>query len=234
MNKTCPKCNETKPLDRFSKSKRSKDGLQVHCKACAAAWNAANRERVAATNAAWHAANRERVAETNAAWRAANRERKAATDAAWYAANRERRAATVAAWQAANRERMVATGAAWYAANRERAAATMAAWKKANPEKVAAHKQRRRARKANAAGTFTSEQWSARLAYHENKCVYCGSREDLQIEHQIPLARGGTNWPSNLVPACGTCNRSKGTRTPKEFQSRPTQADFPAESSILL
>jgi 5-methylcytosine-specific restriction endonuclease McrA len=176
MNKTCSKCSETKPLDRFSKNRGKRDGLQVHCKAC-----------------------------------------EAATGAAWYAANRERQAATGAAWHAANREQKAETNAAWYAANREQKAATSAAWYAANPEKVKAIQQRRRARKANAAGTFTSEQWLARLAYHENKCVYCGSREDLQIEHQIPLARGGTNWSSNLVPACGTCNRSKGTKTPKEF-----------------
>jgi 5-methylcytosine-specific restriction endonuclease McrA len=178
--KTCSKCNETKPLDRFSKNKRSKDGLQVHCKACAAAWRAANRERKAATNAAWYVANRERMAAANAAW---------------YAANRERKAATVAAWHADN------------------------------PDKVKAIQQRRRARKADAAGTFTSEQWLARLAYHENKCVYCGSREDLQIEHQIPLARGGTNWASNLVPACRSCNCSKGTRTPKEFLAYRQKCD---------
>jgi 5-methylcytosine-specific restriction endonuclease McrA len=193
--KTCSKCNETKPLDRFSKNRRSKDGLQVHCKSC---------------EAAWYAANRERKAETGAAWHAANRERKAATNAAWYATNHERKAET---------------GAAWYAANRERMAATVAAWKKANPDKVTAHSQRRRARKRNAAGTFTSEQWLARLAYHENKCVYCGSPDNLHIEHQIPLARGGTNWPSNLVPACGTCNRSKGTRTPKQFLAYRQKCD---------
>lgn len=36
-------------------------------------------------------------------------------------------------------------------------------------------------------------------------------------EHQIPLSRGGSNWPSNLVPACDNCNKSKKDKTPAEF-----------------
>jgi hypothetical protein len=33
--KQCPKCNESKSLEDFSKNKRTKDGLQRECKLCA-------------------------------------------------------------------------------------------------------------------------------------------------------------------------------------------------------
>lgn len=33
---------------------------------------------------------------------------------------------------------------------------------------------------------------------------------DLQIEHMIPVCRGGTNALTNLVLACEPCNRKKG------------------------
>lgn len=44
------------------------------------------------------------------------------------------------------------------------------------------------------------------------RCHYCGaSAADvaLEIDHVVPVARGGTNAESNLVPACLACNRGK-------------------------
>ena len=127
------------------------------------------------------------------------------------------------AYGAANKERYSATQAAWYKKNKERQAASTAAWKKANPEKIKAYAQRRRAKKRNAQGTFTADDWKQRLAYHSYRCVYCGVEKHetpegwLEADHMIPLAKGGTNWPSNLAPACKSCNCSKGTKTYFEF-----------------
>lgn len=42
-------------------------------------------------------------------------------------------------------------------------------------------------------------------------CVYCGGVAT-SVDHIIPLARGGHEAEYNLVPACGTCNSSKGDR----------------------
>ena len=39
-NKTCPRCNNNLLLEKFSKSKKRKDGLQVNCKSCMKELNA--------------------------------------------------------------------------------------------------------------------------------------------------------------------------------------------------
>ena len=138
---------------------------------------------------------------------------------AYYRANRDSIRARSTAWHAANKDRR----AAWRAANKDRIAASKAAWCAANPDKVKAKRQRRRARKANAKGDFTAAQWKDRLAYHGYKCVYCGAEKHetpegwLSCDHMIPLSKGGANWPSNLVPACRSCNCSKGTKTYFEY-----------------
>ncbi len=49
-----------------------------------------------------------------------------------------------------------------------------------------------------------------------NRCMYCGSREMLTIDHVIPKSRGGDDSWENLVSACTGCNHLKGNRTPKE------------------
>lgn len=49
------------------------------------------------------------------------------------------------------------------------------------------------------------------------KCAYCGSAENLGIDHIIPYGAGGATLPFNLVTACGDCNSSKGMSDPREF-----------------
>lgn len=50
-------------------------------------------------------------------------------------------------------------------------------------------------------------------------CVYCGSAEDITIDHVVPRVAGGRSSAENLATACRTCNSSKGGRTPQEWRS---------------
>lgn len=48
-----------------------------------------------------------------------------------------------------------------------------------------------------------------------HRCVYCGATSqssELQMDHVIPVCRGGTNDMGNLVTACWACNIGKGKR----------------------
>ncbi|MCV9386777.1 HNH endonuclease [Reichenbachiella ulvae] len=49
-----------------------------------------------------------------------------------------------------------------------------------------------------------------------NCCQYCGSRENLTIDHLIPRSRGGRSVWDNLVTACKHCNAKKGDMTPDQ------------------
>ena len=48
-------------------------------------------------------------------------------------------------------------------------------------------------------------------AHYNHRCVYCGSTDRLTLDHVKPRCRGGRNDASNLVAACQSCNRSKGS-----------------------
>jgi len=50
-------------------------------------------------------------------------------------------------------------------------------------------------------------------------CQYCGWAQttthltsSLQVHHVLPIARGGSHHPSNLVTACKSCHKHMGTR----------------------
>jgi len=41
------------------------------------------------------------------------------------------------------------------------------------------------------------------------RCMYCGVRGDGDVDHILPVVRGGCDEPFNLCHACARCNRSK-------------------------
>ncbi len=54
-------------------------------------------------------------------------------------------------------------------------------------------------------------------------CQYCaqvGGR--LELDHIIPISKGGSNFDNNLTTACFRCNRQKRDKTVEEFQSGRT------------
>ena len=61
------------------------------------------------------------------------------------------------------------------------------------------------------------------FARDNNKCVYCGSKITLTIDHMIPVSQGGkTNW-ENCVTACLDCNNKKRNRTPSQAKMYPNK-----------
>src|SRR5208283_587336 len=69
----------------------------------------------------------------------------------------------------------------------------------------------------------TQIQWLNLLKAFDFKCFYCHaelSKKTRTLDHKIPLSRGGSNEPENLVPCCRTCNSRKHNMTAEEFMLR--------------
>lgn len=75
----------------------------------------------------------------------------------------------------------------------------------------------RRARKLNAPGSHTAAEWRVLVDEYDGRCAYCGSAGKMTRDHVVPLSRGGSDDIDNIVPACPTCNSSKGDRTLDEW-----------------
>ena len=141
----------------------------------------------------------------------------------YHAANRERDNARHSAYNAANREKLKQLHAANYAANIEEEREKRRDYYKNNPEVAKASASRRRARKAGAPiNDLTDDQWKEILVAFKNRCVYCPDncwrcrqhKHDLTQDHIIPLSKGGSHTKTNVVPACGSCNRKKHAGPP--------------------
>jgi predicted restriction endonuclease len=42
------------------------------------------------------------------------------------------------------------------------------------------------------------------------QCAYCGSEENLTLDHITPRSKGGSDRVTNVLCACKECNKSKG------------------------
>lgn len=61
--------------------------------------------------------------------------------------------------------------------------------------------------------------WNRRI--EKGICHYCRrqvGRENLTMDHVVPLARGGRSNKGNLVPACKECNNKKKYLLPVEWE----------------
>lgn len=154
-----------------------------------------------------------------AAYDAANRERINSERKAKRAANPEKARAIVTKYRKANREITNASSAKW----RERNADHERQYRIANRDNSNARSRGRRAQKRAAEGHHTKEDIQTIHTAQGGKCACCKTKvgKRYHVDHIQPLARGGSNWPSNLQILCPTCNISKGARDPVDFmQSR--------------
>jgi 5-methylcytosine-specific restriction endonuclease McrA len=176
--KRCSKCGIEKPLDDFHRQASNKtDGRKGECRACIKGRSRlhylANKERIDAANTTWYWENRESALQRRRLWLVENRE-----------LNRKR----CREWAAANRELKRAITRRWEEANPERVQAIKARWVRNHPEHTAEMNHRRRCVR------HPGESCRARIAaLLTEPCAYCGALGTVEVDHVIPLSRGGTH-----------------------------------------
>lgn len=78
--------------------------------------------------------------------------------------------------------------------------------------------EKKRARKQQAPGEFTAQDTLNQFEKQEGACYWCGIPivDGYHIDHFIPLSRGGSNYPENIVLSCPTCNIRRSNKLPSE------------------
>lgn len=225
--KCCSKCGEVKPLTEFHFRVRKDRGGKIvpytHCKACHRVmtknWNAGRKEQVAENSRRWRDGNYERALEQNRRWKLENAERNRAINQAWLERNRERKRMTRQAHYQRNRERQLMLSSLWYRRNKERKRMTDAEWRRSNPALARGIRERRWAREKSAPGSYTAADIAALLKMQRSRCAGCGRHigRRYHVDHIVPLALGGSNYPENLQLLCPSCNTAKGAKHPARW-----------------
>lgn len=64
--------------------------------------------------------------------------------------------------------------------------------------------------------------------FRKGICYYCGEkfeRDELTIDHIVPVARGGRSTRGNMVVCCRSCNQEKKFLTPAEMILRELEKE---------
>lgn len=141
-------------------------------------------------------------------------------------------AARKRAYRVANRDKMLSQEAAWRLAHpwipkpRQTPDPGTPEWelRRAYAKRVAASRWHAKQLHAKV-NDLRLRDWLAALDEHGRQCFYCGSSEEIQIEHLVPLWSGGDNTRSNVVPACKSCNWKKRLRTVEQFMTNHCSND---------
>lgn len=161
-------------------------------------------EKLKAAKRRHYLKHREQILASNAAYRQANPEKVRAGQKAAVAANREYYRQYQASYNKAHSAEKVAYARGWAERNPERFR-----------EIATATNLRRRAK---AGGYLSAADIRSVRAVGDGVCSYCLKRAArLEIDHVLPIARGGANAPENCVMACRNCNAQKSAKTPLEW-----------------
>ena len=92
-------------------------------------------------------------------------------------------------------------------------------------------KHNKRALLAGGEASLTIGHWLVTLEHYNWQCAYCGGLYE-ELEHRVPIDRGGGTTAKNCVPSCQSCNRRKGALHPDEIIARESSLSPVAHKRI--
>lgn len=211
--KMCIRCNATKPAVEFNKNNQQADGLTVYCKECLRTIRKQWDRKYYASEKAKATAARYYYSEKGQATKKAYRQSYELTPEQ---KERYRLAQRLHEQEDKYKKRMQR----YWQSDKGKLAKAAKDKRYANTEKgkFAKHKTaiKRKHQIRTTDCTLTHQQWAEIKKRFNHKCAYCDREmQRLEMDHVIPLSKGGPHTAQNIVPACRTCNAKKGGRLPE-------------------
>jgi 5-methylcytosine-specific restriction endonuclease McrA len=224
----CRRCGTTKAVSEFRALKSAKDGLQSWCRFCRNEYSKLYmREHVKKPGV--REANNERdkrryheVIKGDPVAIEAKRVRAKEYQTRPEVKERLKSYRAEYVKRPGKREELRAKAKAWVDANRDKARAYWSKYYKTDRGRIrhAMQQNKRRAKLKLAICDFTHAQWLAIQEAFGWACAYCGiDSVPMTMDHVIPIANGGHDTASNIVPACLSCNSRKNNRSAEEFRA---------------
>ncbi len=203
------------------------------------AYYLANKKTHQIRSAKWRKQNRERSRAWQNSWRAKNKNRLAYLRRKNRVLIRKR----MAKWWKKNARTINSRRRKYFLEHRDHMRVMKRRWEALNPTKILEYRKRsykkcyaknkikqleycrrRRAKMRNVLLEIDRSAYRRRLQYLRTRsglrCRWCRSVVPLhlrEIDHIIPIARGGGDLISNLCLSCRKCNRTKHAKLPEEF-----------------
>lgn len=177
----CARCKQTQDASLFSFRNKKKQLRTSYCKACEKLY----RDQFLATNY----------------------ERELIRKRQYHSDNREKLLAGKREKYNADKKTYLARSKKYRDENKELVAQKQKQYFQENPEVLRHAARLRKVRKKTNGIFLVTLKDEQRL--RSKPCFYCGSYDSIQLDHVVPLVRGGTHSIGNLLPACRRCNTQK-------------------------
>ena len=193
------------------------------CKTCQSKYKKdyidANRNHINETNRAWRKANPEKQKKSVYNWKINNIEKAREINRRSILKRKDRRIIESAEWRKQNPEKVKKSWQEWSKKNTDRLKEKRRKYEELFPDRVRARKHTRRTRILNIDSKINPDYINVLKIAQDMKCNYCNQLMiNYQIDHIVPIARGGDNSNQNLQLLCASCNRQKGAKTDKEYR----------------
>lgn len=232
--KTCKKCGKIFPLTNefFQPRKGAKDGFRNDCKKCISEYKKQYRKKnieiLTAKRKERYIRNKERELTKNKEYKDSHKDELKQWFKNNYEKNKEKILKRNKIYKENNKEYFKKKNKEYREKNKE----YISKWKKEyniiNNKEISIKRkkyreehleecrqqknisnQKRKALKRSLPYTLTNNEWNEIKNTFNYECAYCREKIELQMDHFIPLSRGGEFTKNNIIPACRRCNISK-------------------------
>jgi 5-methylcytosine-specific restriction endonuclease McrA len=216
--KICNVCGKSKPISEFPRAVGERHWVRPRCRGC---------EKKYKHN--YYLGHQEEIRDRDHNYRHTHQEEKKERARIYYLAHAEEEKGRTRKWQQTHTEEVKELNRKYYQEHREEAKEFShdyyqdhredvdernRIYSKKHPEYKRIGCRNRRARILNASGNGWSAKDEKQLKQdYSYRCAYCGKDTKLELDHIVPISRGGKHAIENIVPACRSCNSSKGSKS---------------------
>ena len=144
------------------------------------------------------------------------REIKSVKEKIYRDANKEKIKIYQKQWREKNKKKVLLKDRNNYIKNKKHYDSYRAEWRNKNRLKWNSYRRARDVKKKNNGIFLILDKEFRKL--NQQSCFYCGSKEQLTIDHIIPIVRGGRHSIGNILIACKSCNSRKSKKTIMEWR----------------
>jgi 5-methylcytosine-specific restriction endonuclease McrA len=223
ITKVCSKCGVEKPVTDFYKKKSGKFGVEGCCKECTKAAVKAYRltPEGKANKKAWDQSDKAKASakeywQSPAGKAALKRFRQSPKYKELKARHKktQRYRDTLLAYKRSDKSKAQDKAYKETPAGKESSLKAQKKHSKTEKRKASAARcATKRRTQIEILSTLTADEWIGIKESFKQRCVYCGEKKHLTMDHIIPVSKGGFHIKGNIVPACRSCNSRKNNKS---------------------
>ena len=213
--KICTKCKQEKELSEFSIRDIKRQYYKSHCKNCDRLYRQENAEAIRIKRKIYDNKNKEKIRASDKEYRRNNSDKIKEYSKEHYEKNKEKIREQKKKYREENKIKIKE----YRQKNREAISKRNSIYRQTEDYKISKRNSSHKRRAIIKSGNINTIELKE-LLNNTKHCYWCNKKlneNKIQIDHYMPLSKGGTHTIDNIVISCPKCNLTKNAKDPYEF-----------------